>query len=852
MDLSFLVGVDKPTRYTGGEVNEVVKDEAADLLHVALAFPEAYEIGMSYPGMKILYGRLNGQPDVWAERVFMPMPDMEEAMAAREIPLYALESRRAFGDFDVIGFSLLFELTYTNVLHMLRLGGIPVRSSQRGDGHPLVIAGGPCACNPEPMADFVDAFFIGDGEEGFLEIVDAVRTHGREDRAALLRALAQIEGVYVPSLYETGSDPQSGMTVVAGPKEDEIPFPVRRRIVWDLDTHPFPESFPVPNLEVVHDRYSVEIARGCSVGCRFCQAGILYRPYRERSPEAVRKAVRGGLERGGYNEATLLSLNTGDYREIEALASAVARDGKERSAAVSLPSLRASSLTPELVASLGSGRKSGFTIAPEAGTQRLRDVVNKKITDEEIPRAAAAVYGSEWRAIKLYFMLGLPTETDEDIEGIPKIAKAVILAGREAGCKSPRATVSVSYFVPKPFTPFQWFPMERPESLLAKRNHVRHSLRRPVDFKSHDMESSLVEALFSRGDRRLGRLLEKAAALGCRFDGWTEHFRWDLWKEAMEHAGVDFDAYVHRERSKDELLPWDVVDSGVRKAFLWKEWERALKGETTPDCSSESCAACGDFAKRCKEGEFERTSSIEEIDQPAVEGGEAVPEPPPKTRYRMVFRKEGPARFIGHLDLVDVLIRALHRSGVRLAYSQGFHPSPRVEPCAPLPLGVEGREEWLQFEAAAIEDLPELLRRLGEALPRGLEPTTLYPAPEGATPLSAYTVQYYEVDLGRLTEAEREAVCGRTEEFLASDEWVIVKESKRKRREIDLRKRVTGLRMDKNRLHVALRTGGFMDLLAVLAAGLDKGRLDLARVRLEVPVLRTFTEPDRIAWSGRT
>lgn len=827
MDLSFLRKVAKPTRYTGGEVNEVVKEERAGLLHAALAFPDGYEIGMSTLGLKILYEALNARPDVWAERVFMPMPDMMEALKERGLPLYGLESKRPLSAFDVVGFTLQFELTYTNVLHMLQMGGIPLRAAQRRPEDPVVIAGGPCAVNPEPLAPFMDAFFVGDGEEGALELCEAVRATRGRPRTEVWRALAKVEGTYVPALYRTEMDRGTGMEVVTGPLEEGAPFPVRRRILMDIRRSPFPAKVLVPHHEVVHDRYTIEIARGCSVGCRFCQAGYIYRPAREREPAEVRRTVDRGLRETGYNEVTLLSLNAGEYEGIERLVGQVAADGAGQSVGVAMPSLRVASLTEELAASLTSGRKSGFTLAPEAGTQRLRDVINKQVEEEDLVRASRAIFGAGWNLVKLYFMIGLPTETDEDVEAIARLARKVVAQGREAGCKNPQVTVSTSSFVPKPFTPFQWQPMARPEALRARQDFLKRALRRPVTYKWHDVEASAVEAVFSLGDRRLAPVLEAACELGCRFDGWTEHFRADLWREAFSRAGVDPESYLYRERGRRERLPWDVIDVGVTKAFLWKEWERAQTGVATAKCGPEECHGCGFFAKECMEDAFGRSEV-----GPAPAAPRKAAAPNSVSRYRLRFRKEGLARFIGHLDHVDVLVRALRRCGVALAYSKGYHPMPKVELPPPLPLGVAGTAEWLEFQAGPM-DRERLVADLSACLPAGLVPERVFRIPASAPGLSALPVQVYGADAQGLSEEERAEMERRLQAFLASERFEVTRAGREGAKSTDLRPRVQAAFWQGPRLVVKMTLGGFLDLVEALCPAGAVERLVLTRLGLE-------------------
>jgi radical SAM family uncharacterized protein/radical SAM-linked protein len=827
MDLRFLRGVMKPTRYTGGEVNEVVKAEAPGLLHVALAFPDSYDIGMSTMGLKILYKVLNDREDIWAERVFMPMPDMVKELEARSLPLYGLESKRPLSAFDVVGFTLQFELTYTNILHMLRLGRIPVRAADRGPDDPVVIAGGPCAVNPEPLAPFFDAVFIGDGEEGALDLCEVVRATRGRPRAEVWRALARVEGTYVPALYLSEQDPETGMEVVTGPSEEGAPFPVKRRILRDMRRFPFPTGLIVPHHEVVHDRYTIEIARGCAVGCRFCQAGYIYRPVREREPADIKASVEEGLRRTGFNEVTLLSLNAGEYEGVEDLVRQLASAGASQNVGVSMPSLRVSSLTKELAQSLSAGRKSGFTLAPEAGTQRLRDVINKQATEEDLQRAASAVFSSGWNLVKLYFMLGLPTETEEDVEGIARLAKLVVRAGREANCKNPQVNLSASCFVPKPFTPFQWRPMESPDSLRGKQERLRSALKRPVTFRWHDVEASLVEGVFSLGDRRLAAVLERAAELGCAFDGWGEHFNGTLWRQAFADAGIPAEDYLFRERDRRERLPWDHIDLGLLKSFLWREWEKASEGATTETCGPESCHACGFFARECMDGGFSR-SPVEP---------RAIPAMPPAVagathRYRLRFRKQGLARFIGHLDLMEMLVRAMRRCGVILAYTRGYHPIPKVEFPPPLPLGVEGLEEWMEFHAPPL-DREAVVERLASALPAGVTPEQIFLVPSLAPGLSALSVQVYGVDASDLDARELGDLRARTEAFDLAPEWVVQREAKGKSKALDLKTRVVDISWEGALLRVKMVQGGLMDLVESLCPAPARDRLRLSRLTLE-------------------
>ncbi len=830
VDLSFLTTVTKPTRYTGGEVNEVVKNDGPEMFHVAIAFPDAYEIAMSTMGMKILYKILNEQPWLWAERVFMVMPDMEEAMAARGLPLYGLESKRPLCDFDVVGFSLQFELDYANILHMLNMGRIPLRAALRGPDHPVVVAGGPCACNPEPVAPFMDAILVGDGEEGFLELCEVARTMKGKSRRELWRELAKVEGAYVPAMYETAVDPETAMEMVTAPLEKGVPFPVKKRLLKDMDRFPFPTDVIVPHHEVVHDRYSVEIARGCSAGCRFCQAGYVYRPERRRSPSSILESVEEGLEKTGFNEVTLLSLNAGEYEGVERLIETIADEGEDRRVSVAMPSLRVNSLTRRLVEALSSGRKTSFTIAPEAGSQRLRDIVNKKITEEDVCNASTVLFSAGVKLVKLYFMMGLPLETDEDVEAIVRLAGLVVKTAKEAGASHPRATVSVSSFVPKPFTPFQWHPMAPAAVLREKQSYLKKMLRGPIAFKWHDVDATVVEGVFSLGDRRLSKVLEEAVSLGCRLDAWSEHFKRDAWREAFERCGVAPGDYIYRQRRENEPLPWDIIDVGVHKKFLRNEWQRALKGETTKTCGPADCLGCGSFAKACVAGAYARPLPDASIRRTSPANSRSF------ATFRLRYRKEGLARFLGHLDFVETLVRALRRVGVLLAYSKGYHPMPKVVFPAPLPLGVEGREEWGEF-VGIVGDRRLLLEKLKGNLPSGIVPEMLTVVPPGAPSLSELTVQLYHVGIEGLDSGERTGFLERVSALNAAAEWMVTRTGKKTRR-YDIKERVLSLSMDEGGLTVRLRRGGFMSLVKVLCPGPESSRLSLARLGLEFESVR--------------
>ncbi len=588
----------KPARYTGGEMNAVRKPfEDADVTF-AFCFPDSYEVGMSHLGIKILYHIINRQPWALCERAFMPWPDMADAMRREELPLFSLESHRPLRDFDVVGFTLQYEMSYTNILEMLDLSDIPLFSRDRSDG-PIVMAGGPCAFNPEPLAPFIDVFQIGDGEEMMIEAISCVRECKKAGMSRLetLRALAKIEGIYVPAFYRE-SYHDDGTLASFAPIDPAAPARVRKRIVRDLDTAAYPDAFVVPYAEAVFDRITLEIMRGCTRGCRFCQAGMLYRPVRERSLETLLRQAEQLENATGYEEISLSSLSSGDYSRLTDLVCALTKRYAEKKVSVSLPSMRLDSIVKPSLEEAQKIRKSGLTLAAEAGTQRLRDVINKGVTEDDLIRAVTDAFDSGWSTVKLYFMIGLPTETDEDLQGIGRLAQDVISAyfsiPRDRRARGLRVTCSASTFVPKPFTPFQWQgqdPLPLIREKQARLGEILHRVK-GVNFNWHEPELSMLEACFARGDRRMGDVLYAAWKNGCRMDGWSEFLNYEGWMKAFKDCGVDPAFYANRSRGENELLPWDFIDAGVTRAYLWREWQRALRGEVTPDCRK-GCQGCG-------------------------------------------------------------------------------------------------------------------------------------------------------------------------------------------------------------------------------------------------------------------
>ena len=758
----FLDRVEKPTRYTGAEHGVRKKDWSAVSARVCLAFPDIYDIGMSHLGFRILYRILNDDPRTLAERCYAPWIDMQAQIRAHGKLLISLESARPLCDFDVVGFSLQYELTYTNILTMLDLGGIPLRSEHRSDDDPLVVAGGPVATHAEPMAPFFDAILIGDGEEAATEIALAWTEAKRAGlpRAERLYRLSQIRGVYVPSLYETALDADGGFEVVTGVRREGVPLPVERRLVEDLSRFPFPDDGPVGGPEAIFDRMSIEVARGCTEGCRFCQAGMIYRPVRERDPEEVVATVLRALEKSGQDEVSLTALSTADVSCISPMIKRLVEKTAPERVSLGVASLRAYGLAEDLLDDLRRVRASGLTFAPEAGTQRMRDVINKNVTEEQLLETAHRVFSRGFDKMKLYFILGLPTEEDEDVLGIVDVGRNALAVGKRVG-KNPRVTVSVSTHVPKPHTPFQWCAQDSLVEIRRKQAMLKDAARRVkgLVLRLHDSTTTVLEGILARGDRRLAPVIEEAYLAGARFDSWDDQLKLELWEAALARHQIPIELFLGTI-AVTARLPWDHYDIGLEAGFLAREYRKALAGRLSPPCGKVAgafihatnaqdalaekrrlvCYDCGvacDLGKmRSERVDFLRKMGAEEPGQrarlpvlPDVEKGprRARPEAyrPVRTggtaeRFRIRFEKTGPSALLGHLDLIRELPRALRRAGQRTAYSQGFHPKPDMTFGPALSLGVASLDEYLDVGLIDPPDPAELVLRLGPVASQGL------------------------------------------------------------------------------------------------------------------------------------
>ncbi len=873
----FLHRVMKPTRYTGAEHGVRRKDWASVQARICLAFPDIYDIGMSHLGFRILYRLLNDDARTLAERAYAPWVDMQRELKNHGKLLVSLESARPLCDFDVVGFSLQYELTYTNILTMLDLGGIPLRSEHRSDDDPLIIAGGPVATHAEPIAMFIDAFLIGDGEEAAAEMALTWTESKRAGlpRAERLKRLAALRGVYVPSLYETGLDEASGLEVVLGPKHAALPYPIERRLIEDLSKFPFPDDGPVGGPEAIFDRMSIEVARGCTEGCRFCQAGMIYRPVRERDPEEVIDTVVRALEKSGQDEVSLTALSTADVSCISPLIKRLVEKTAPERVSLGVASLRAYGLGEELLDDMRKVRASGLTFAPEAGTQRMRDVINKNVTEAQLLETAERVFSRGFDKMKLYFIIGLPTEQDEDVLGIVEVGKNAFAVGKRLG-KRPRVTVSVSSHVPKPHTPFQWCAMDSQDEIERKQELLKQSARsiKGLKLRTHDASTSVLEGILARGDRRLGPVIERAYLAGARFDSWEDQLRLEVWREALEHFAIDPAPYLGTI-PVSARLPWDHLDIGLEEGFLAREYRKALAGRLSPPCgkvagtfihhtnveeaaSDKRRLVCYDCGIACDLGAM-RADRIDALGRlGAREPGERarlplVPERPDRpeltrahpelfrparsgtTRsYRLRFAKTGPAALLGHLDLIRELPRVIRRAGVRTAYSQGFHPKPEMSFSPALSLGVASLDEYVDMKLVDPPAPDELLRRLEHQTSGGLRFLEARPLPDKTRSLTAaVTGARYVIALSHGALAEFGGTAGLealVNAFLEKSELRVRRNIDGVGKLVDVRAFTTSLSLGGREAEQALAEAGVVGRLVPLLATSKIGPTGSAKV----------------------
>jgi radical SAM family uncharacterized protein/radical SAM-linked protein len=777
-----LLNTEKPSRYLGNEVNAIHKDKKE--VSFLLAFPDTYEVGMSHLGLQILYSVLNEIPYAQAERCFAPWPDRESQLRLRKLPLTSLESQTPLVNFDIVGFSLQYELSYTNVLNMLELGGIPLARVERKDNHPLIIAGGPCCFNPAPLIGFIDAFVIGEGEEIISEIAAAICTGKKKKipRHNLLEQLAQISGIYVPAVH----------------RKNQL---IKKRIVADLNLWSHPINPVVPLMQTIHDRIILEIARGCTRGCRFCQAGMIWRPYRERNVSLLMQMAEKLLAVTGHDEISLLSLSSGDYSFLEFLIKGLMKKHYSKRVALALPSLRVESLTGILIEEIKKTRKTSFTLAPEAGTDKMRRIINKGNTAEDLISIVDKVFAAGWKSIKLYFMLGLPYETQEDLEGIIGLGHQVLQAARKRG----QVTISLSTFVPKPHTPFQWGKQISLEETYIKQDFFRRRVKdRHLSLKWHDAKMSLLEGMFSRGDERLGELLEKAFRKGCRFDGWTELLHFELWQEAMDELGINPEDYL-RERETNEKLPWDNIDCGVSRQFLLQERKKSAQMSATADCRFANCQNCGVCDFSTTKNIFAEAKETQEITTPPPTANLAAHE----KVYRFTFNKLGRARFLSHLELSTALIRALRRSSLALVYSSGYHPHPKISFATATAVGMESNQEYMDVTALEYPSALNLLKKeINSALPPGIKIMEIKTLSPDTKALSQTIYGFiYELCLpANINENQLNIIKENMEKFLVSASFKIQRISKGKTVIKDIRPFVKGMTLnaDEKRIEVTV------------------------------------------------
>lgn len=785
----FLLKVSKPSRYMGHEVNSVKKNENDIDVSVCLAFPDVYEVGMSHQGLKILYHILNRHPWIAAERVFCPWPDMENEIRKSGMLLRSLESDKPLENFDIIGFSVQHELCYSNILTMLDLAGIPLLSSERDDSFPLIVAGGPACFNPEPIADIFDAILIGDGEKAIVDMCNIIREGKNEDKKKyeILNSFKMVKGFYIPCFFKPkyNDDKQfSSIEPLVNGYET-----VKKAVIGDLSESPFPVNQVVPYTQLVHDRLSIEISRGCTRGCRFCQAGMIYRPVRERGPHDIIELADRALKLTGFEEISLLSLSSGDYSCIAPLLKELMDRQADRKVAVSLPSLRIDSIDPLWFEQIKRVRKTGFTMAPEAGTDRLRRIINKNLTNEEIVKTAGLVYAAGWKLIKLYFMIGLPGETEDDLYGIIDLSKKVAASVKRKG-KKDVLNISVSTFVPKTHTPFMWEPQIEYKESRRRINLIRDGLKGThVKVRWNQPELSWLEGIFSRGDRKLTDTLIRAWKSGARFDAWGEHCNLNYWKESFSKSGIDPSQYLNRQRNLDENMPWGHISSGVTIEYLKGEYKNALEEIMTPDCRN-NCLKCGvcDFRNVKPKIHMEWSAPHKDDKTSEISKSEQI-----KKRFRLSFSKRGTARYLSHLELIKLLIRALRRAGFTIVFSEGYHPMPKLTFACALPVGTESTCETADIELYYPESPETVKEKLNFQLPEGIH---IFDVKDITGMKKSVSIKEtcYNIDMNRLDVNHKDL-----DSFNNIDYFGIVKKTKKGQKEIDAKKIVKSIRYTSSR-----------------------------------------------------